>query len=119
VDLGQPVTDTATLTGTANQPGSGGPASGMDGSINPTTSGAPAGGTITFTLLKDDCSVLARGTGTNPEMLPVSGDGSYGPVELHFRMPPATTTGSLATTATRRTRSAPITTSIAPIATRT
>jgi hypothetical protein len=82
VDLGQPVTDTATLTGTAHQPGSGGPAGSTDGSINPTTPGDPAGGTITFTLLKDDCSTLATGTGTNPQTLPVSGDGSYGPVSF-------------------------------------
>jgi hypothetical protein len=82
VDLGDPVTDTATLTGTANQPGSGGPAGSTDGSINPTVPGAAADGTITFTLLKDDCLTPATGTGTNPQTLPVSGDGSYGPVSF-------------------------------------
>jgi hypothetical protein len=74
VVLGNPVTDTAALSGTSNQPGT--PA------INPTTAGAPAGGTITFTLLKNDCSTLATGTGTNPQSVPVSGDGTYGPVSF-------------------------------------
>jgi len=74
VVLGNPVTDTAALSGTSNQPGT--PA------INPTTAGAPAGGTITFTLLKDDCTTLATGTGTNPQSVPVSGDGTYGPVSF-------------------------------------
>lgn len=72
--LGNPVTDTATLSGTSNQPGT--PA------INPTTAGAPAGGTITFTLLKDDCTTLATGTGSNPQSVPVSGNGTYGPVSF-------------------------------------
>jgi hypothetical protein len=48
VVLGNPVTYTAALSSTSNQPGA--PA------INPTTAGAKAGGTISFTLLKDDCS---------------------------------------------------------------
>jgi hypothetical protein len=74
VVLGNPVTDTASLSGTANQPGT--PA------INPTTAGGPAGGTITFTLYKADCSTLAAGTGTNPQSVNVSGDGSYGPVSF-------------------------------------
>jgi hypothetical protein len=72
--LGNPVTDTAALSGTSNQPGT--PA------INPTTPGAPAGGTITFTLVKSDCTTLATGTGTNPQTVPVSGDGTYGPVSF-------------------------------------
>jgi hypothetical protein len=74
VNLGQPVTDTASLTGTATQPGSpiiNGPA------------GAAAGGSISFTLLKADCSTLATGTGTNPQSVTVSGDNtSYGPVSF-------------------------------------
>jgi len=74
VVLGNPVTDTAALSGTSNQPGT--PA------INPTTAGAKAGGTITFTLVKDDCTTLATGTGTNPQSVPVSGDGTYGPVSF-------------------------------------
>jgi hypothetical protein len=76
VVLGNPVSDTAALSGTSNQPGT--PAINPD----PATPGPPAGGTITFTLLKDDCSTLATGTGTNPQSVPVSGDGTYGPV--HF-----------------------------------
>jgi hypothetical protein len=74
VILGNPVTDTATLTGTSDQPGT--PA------INPTTPGAKAGGTITFTLVKADCSTPATGTGTNPQSVTVNGDGTYGPVSF-------------------------------------
>jgi hypothetical protein len=75
VDFGQPVTDRATLTGTANRPGSGG--IGANGSINPTTPGGAAGGTITFTLFKADCTTPATGTGTNPQTVNVSGDNTY------------------------------------------
>jgi hypothetical protein len=74
VVLGNPVTDTATLSGTSNQPG--------DPAINPLLSGAKAGGTITFTLVKDDCSTQATGTGTNPQSVTVNGDGTYGPVSF-------------------------------------
>jgi hypothetical protein len=72
--LGSPVTDTAALSGTATQPGT--PA------INPTTPGPVAGGTITFTLVKNDCTTLATGTGTNPQSVTVSGNGTYGPVSF-------------------------------------
>jgi hypothetical protein len=83
VPFGQPVTDTATLTNTAHDPGTGGPAGSTDGSINPATLGDDADGTITFTLYKDDaCTVLATGTGTNPQTVPVSGNGTYGPVSF-------------------------------------
>ena len=83
VTLGQPVTDTATLTNTAHDPGTGGPAGSTDGSINPATLGDDADGMITFTLYKDDaCTVLATGTGTNPQTVPVSGNGTYGPVSF-------------------------------------
>jgi hypothetical protein len=81
VDFGNAVTDTATLSNTVHEQGTGGP-SGSDGSINPTTLGGDAGGTITFTLYKSDCSTLATGTGTNPQTVSVSGDGSYGPVSF-------------------------------------
>jgi len=74
VALGNPVTDSAALSGTSNQPGT--PA------INPTTAGAKAGGVITFTMVKDDCTTLATGTGTNPQSVPVNGDGTYGPVSF-------------------------------------
>jgi hypothetical protein len=78
VTLGQPITDTATLTGTANQPGT--PV------INPTTAGGPADGTITFTLFGPS------DTGCGPQVTDngqpvtrtasVSGDGTYGPVSF-------------------------------------
>jgi hypothetical protein len=79
VDFGQPVTDTATLSGTANRPGTGGLG---DGSINPTGGNGPAQGTITFTLFKADCTTQATGTGTNPQSVNVNGDGTYGPVSF-------------------------------------
>jgi len=63
--LGNPISDTATLTGTANEPGT--PV------INPTTAGGPAGGTITFTAFgPDDCTTVAFTT-----TRAVSGDGTY------------------------------------------
>jgi hypothetical protein len=79
VDFGQPVADKATLTGTANEPGTGGLG---DGSINPTTLGGKAQGKITFTLFKSDCTTLATGTGTNPQTVDINGDGTYGPVSF-------------------------------------
>jgi hypothetical protein len=69
--LGQAVTDTASLSGTANQPGT--PV------INPTTAGALAGGNITFTLLgPNDCSTVAFTSST----FAVNGDGTYGPASF-------------------------------------
>jgi hypothetical protein len=83
VDFGNAVTDTASLTGTANEPGTGGP-TGSNGSINPVTPGGSAQGTITFALYNADCTTLATGTGgTNPQTVTVSGDNtSYGPVSF-------------------------------------
>jgi hypothetical protein len=70
VDFGQPINDTADLTGTANQPGSpiiGGPL------------GSPAGGTITFTAYgPNDCSTVAF----TSSAVPVTGDATYGPVSF-------------------------------------
>jgi hypothetical protein len=81
VDFGQAVQDNATLSGTANEAGSGGP-TGSDGSINPTSLGGPAQGNITFTLYKSDCTTLATGTGTNPQTVAINGNGTYGPVSF-------------------------------------
>jgi hypothetical protein len=81
VNFGDAVTDTATLTGTANEPGTGGP-SGSNGSINPATAGGSAQGSITFTLYQADCTTVATGTGTNPQSASVNGDGTYGPVSF-------------------------------------
>lgn len=85
VDFGDPVTDTATLTPTAHQPGTGGPSGSTDGSINPATLGGDANGTITFTLFKDDCVTPATSNDPseqNPQTVSVSGDGTYGPVSF-------------------------------------
>jgi hypothetical protein len=72
VTLGNPITDTATLTGTANKPGT--PV------INPTTPGGKATGTITFELYgpetaNDPCGPKVFETSTP---VPVTnGDGTY------------------------------------------
>jgi hypothetical protein len=80
VNLGQPVQDNATLSGTATQPGTNG-GNATYPSIN-ATNGALAGGKITFTLLKANCTDLATGTGTNPQDVTVSGNNTYGPVSF-------------------------------------
>jgi hypothetical protein len=69
--LGNPISDTATLSKTANEPGT--PA------INPTTAGAPAKGSITFTAYgPDDCTTVAF----TSSAVSVNGDGTYGPVSF-------------------------------------
>ena len=72
VNLGQPVTDTATLTGTANGPGT--PV------VNPTVAGGAAGGTINFKLYgpsTSGCGSLAAGFPAAGIDVAVSGDQSY------------------------------------------
>jgi hypothetical protein len=81
VDFGQAVQDNATLSGTATQPGTNG-GNATYPSIN-ATNGAAAGGKITFTLLKANCTDLATGTGTNPQdFTPIGGNATYGPVSF-------------------------------------
>ena len=72
--LGNPITDTATLTGTANKPGT--PV------INPTTAGGPAGGSITFSLFGPSDTGCGALFGTVTPATTVSGDWTYGPVSL-------------------------------------
>lgn len=73
VDFGNPISDTATLSNTAHKPGTGGPA-GSNGSINPTSLGGDATGTITFRAFgPDSCSTVAF-TST-PQA--VTGNGDY------------------------------------------
>jgi len=77
VVLGNPITDTASLTGTANQEGdNGGSNPGQPDNTYPSinaTNGAPANGTITFTLVgPDDC--VSTPTGFVPIVVDVSGD---------------------------------------------
>jgi hypothetical protein len=74
VFLGNPITDTATLTNLATQPAN--PVINLDG-----TAGPAAAGTVTFTLVKADCSTLATGTGTNPQTVNMV-NGSAGPVSF-------------------------------------
>jgi hypothetical protein len=85
VDFGEPVTDTASLKGTAHKPGTGGPEGSTDESINPKTFGGDAKGTITFTLYKlvegKACSELVKATSNNaeeknPQTVEVTGDGT-------------------------------------------
>ena len=85
VDFGTPVRDNANLTGTANEPGTGGLG---DGSINPTGGNGPAQGTITFKLFgPDSCTALAAGFPTAGLTKTVSGDGVYGPVSFTPQAP--------------------------------
>jgi len=71
VQLGNQISDTATLSGTANQPGS--------PIINPITAGPPAAGTITLSAYgPNNCTTIALG----PTTVTVSGDGTYGPVSF-------------------------------------
>jgi len=77
VTLGTPITDTATLTGTANQPGDNGP-----NAIYPTinaTNGAPANGTITWSV-RGPGGCAESGLTVTGSPATVSGDATYGPV---------------------------------------
>jgi hypothetical protein len=69
VEIGGAISDTATLSGTANQPG--------DPVVNPTTAGGEAEGTITFAVYgpdDDDCSGDPVFTS---DPVAVDGDGDY------------------------------------------
>jgi len=78
VVLGNPITDTAALSGTAKQPGTDGV--GPGGTINATAgSQADAGGSITWSLDGPDSCTDAGLTITGSPAA-VSGDGTYGPV---------------------------------------
>jgi hypothetical protein len=74
VDLGNPVTDTATLSGLATDPAN--PVINLTG-----TAGPPAGGTITFSLFgpsTSGCGPLVFTSST----FAVSGNGTYGPASF-------------------------------------
>jgi len=75
VEVGNSITDTAHLSGTANQPGSDGPNTTYP-TIDPTVPGDPANGTITFNLYgpdDDNCT----GEVLYTEDVTVSGDDDY------------------------------------------
>lgn len=84
VPFGTAVFDKATLGNTANRPGTAGPGPG-DASIDPTSAGGAAGGTITFRLYGPGttttaCDTLAAGFSTaypNGIQVTVTGDGDY------------------------------------------
>jgi hypothetical protein len=70
VTLGNPITDTATLGGTATQP--------TNPPINTTnTGGAAAGGTITFKLYGPDDATCSNPAVFTSSAVPVSGNGTY------------------------------------------
>jgi hypothetical protein len=73
VHLGTAINDTATLGGTANKPGTGGPSG--DPSINPTAQAA-AGGTITFSLYGPSATAICS-TAIATRVVTVSGNGNY------------------------------------------
>jgi hypothetical protein len=77
VFLGSPITDTATLSGTATQPGTNGPNATYP-TIN-ATNGLPADGTITWTVRgPNNCTDSGLTVSGSPAT--VSGDNTYGPV---------------------------------------
>lgn len=81
--LGSTLSDTASLTGTATQPGSGGGGTpGIYTTINPTTSGADAGGTISWVLYAPSNGGCTDTRTTTPTSVTVDGDSppAYGPV---------------------------------------
>jgi hypothetical protein len=78
VIVGNPITDNATLTGTAMQPGTDG--LGPGGTINATAgSQAPAGGSISWTV-QGPGGCAASGLTVSGSPKTVAGDGTYGPV---------------------------------------
>lgn len=88
VALGGALDDTATLTGTANQPGSGGLG---NGTINPTSPGGAAGGTITFSLYGPSATAVCT-TAIATSVVNVSGDSSASNL---YKASQGTITGSL------------------------
>jgi len=94
VAFGSPLDDTATLLGTANQPGTGGLG---DGSINPTTPGGPADGTITFSLYGPSATAVCT-TAIATRVVTVSGDSGSGDPPKVYKASDGTGSGSLTPT---------------------
>jgi hypothetical protein len=87
VPFGSLVYDTASLSGTAYRPGTGGP-TGSDGSINPTARTTKAQGSITFKLYgPGSCTTLATGFPAGGITRSVNGDDTYGPVSFEPAAP--------------------------------
>lgn len=89
VDFGQKISDTVTLSGTADEQGTGGPA-GSDGSIgipgSPVTLGGDAKGNIIVKAYgPDSCTTVAFTS--NP--IAASGDGAYGGAGTNFEFQPS------------------------------
>ena len=107
VVLGSPITDTATLTGTAKQPGTGG--LGPGGTIDAlATTQANAAGKITFTL-KGPNNCTDTPAGFSAIDVNVNGDSSVGVLtrRASLRQPWVNTRGSRSTTEAVRTQTAP------------
>jgi hypothetical protein len=84
VDFGQSISDSVTLSGTAHEPGTGGP-TGSDGSINPTTLGGDATGNIVVTAYGPDSCTTSAFTSS---AIAASGDGTYGGAGTAFEFTP-------------------------------
>jgi hypothetical protein len=93
VDFGQKISDTVTLSGTADEGGTGGPA-GSDGSIgtvaSPVTLGGDATGNINVVAYgPDSCNTVAFSSSTDTGAIAASGDGSYGGAGTNFEFQPS------------------------------
>jgi hypothetical protein len=85
VAFGQSISDTVTLSGTAHEPGTGGP-TGSNGSINPTTLGGDATGNIVVTAYgPDSCTTTAF----TSDAIAAQGDGNYGGDGTNFEFTPS------------------------------
>jgi hypothetical protein len=92
VNFGSAVQDTATLSGAATGPGTNGVANGGNATYpSIKADNGVIGGTITFTLTGPGaCDAVPTGTGTNPQVVPVTnaiGNGTYGPVSFTPNQP--------------------------------
>ena len=113
VTLGYPVTDSATLGGTATQPAN--PVINLTG-----TGGAPAGGTITFKLYgPDSCADPRLHLTADPGSRSAGTAPTTARTHSSCRAPKAPTTGSRSTAAAPRTPTESSTTRIALTSTRT
>lgn len=85
VAFGGKIADEVTIANTAHKPGSGGPA-GSNGTINPTTLGGDATGSITVKAYgPDSCDTVAF----TSSAITIAGDGTYGGAGTAFEFTPS------------------------------
>ena len=99
VAIGSPISDTATLGGTSNKPGTGG-----DAPINPVTPGVAAGGSITFRAYGPNDPTCTGTAAFMSSAIPVNGNGTPTAPATSRRPLPAPINGWPPTRATRPTR---------------